>query len=217
MAKATAAARGITRRHAISALSAATLSLALGRSVHAADAWPTKPVRIIVPFAPGGSLDATARVLAEKLRDVLESIRRTGFAIVDQELEIGLRSIAVPIVDARGRTAAAINISAQALGAFIQHLINFPGGNQLCLFVVRKSLQDAAHRIWVDTVKARQIVFLLLDGAQQLGVFGFQAGDLGSDLIINQLLNFWRNFGTAAPVALAIIFRCVVFQEHISD
>jgi IclR family pca regulon transcriptional regulator len=50
----------------------------------------------------------------EKLRDVLESIRRTGFAIVDQELEIGLRSIAVPIVDARGRTAAAINISAQA-------------------------------------------------------------------------------------------------------
>jgi IclR family pca regulon transcriptional regulator len=50
----------------------------------------------------------------EKLRDTLDAIRRTGFAIVDQELEIGLRSIAVPIVDVRGRTAAAINISVQA-------------------------------------------------------------------------------------------------------
>jgi tripartite-type tricarboxylate transporter receptor subunit TctC len=33
--------------------------------------FPKQPVTIIVPFAPGGSLDATARVLAEKLRDLL--------------------------------------------------------------------------------------------------------------------------------------------------
>ncbi|MEI9402484.1 IclR family transcriptional regulator domain-containing protein [Mesorhizobium argentiipisi] len=37
-----------------------------------------------------------------------------GFAIVDEELELGLRSIAVPIGDLTGRTVAAINVSTQS-------------------------------------------------------------------------------------------------------
>ncbi|MEW6629438.1 MAG: IclR family transcriptional regulator C-terminal domain-containing protein [Pseudomonadota bacterium] len=37
-----------------------------------------------------------------------------GFAIVDEELELGLRSIAVPIHDRAGRTVAAINVSTQS-------------------------------------------------------------------------------------------------------
>ena len=37
-----------------------------------------------------------------------------GYAIVDQELELGLRSIAVPVRDLRGEVVAAMNISTQA-------------------------------------------------------------------------------------------------------
>ena len=36
-----------------------------------AQAWPTKPIEWIVPFAPGGSTDVLARLVAEKLKDRL--------------------------------------------------------------------------------------------------------------------------------------------------
>jgi IclR family pca regulon transcriptional regulator len=49
-----------------------------------------------------------------KLRQVLEHVRSRGYALVDQELELGLRSIAVPVRGAAGKVLAALNISAQA-------------------------------------------------------------------------------------------------------
>jgi IclR family pca regulon transcriptional regulator len=46
-----------------------------------------------------------------KLAAVLEETRARGFCLVDQELEDGLRSVAVPVVDAKGVTFAAVNVS----------------------------------------------------------------------------------------------------------
>lgn len=52
----------------------------------------------------------TVSSLAE-LRRHLETVRERGFALVDQELELGVRSVAAPLHDASGRTVAAINVS----------------------------------------------------------------------------------------------------------
>ncbi|HEY1325473.1 MAG TPA: tripartite tricarboxylate transporter substrate-binding protein [Casimicrobiaceae bacterium] len=43
---------------------------AIAWPVHA-DEWPSKPVRLIVPFPPGGSTDVAARVVADKLSKAL--------------------------------------------------------------------------------------------------------------------------------------------------
>jgi tripartite-type tricarboxylate transporter receptor subunit TctC len=43
------------------------LALAIAPFAHAQDDYPNRTVRIIVPFAPGGSTDVVARILADKL------------------------------------------------------------------------------------------------------------------------------------------------------
>jgi len=49
----------------------AMLALALPGYAHAADKYPSKPVRIIVPYVAGGAADITTRVIAQKLSDRL--------------------------------------------------------------------------------------------------------------------------------------------------
>jgi tripartite-type tricarboxylate transporter receptor subunit TctC len=56
----------INRRRLV-ALAAGFTILPAARSVAFADDWPTRPVRLVVPFAPGGSTDTVARLTAERL------------------------------------------------------------------------------------------------------------------------------------------------------
>ncbi|MBB4124129.1 IclR family transcriptional regulator domain-containing protein [Martelella radicis] len=58
--------------------------------------------------------------------DIMEKIaaaRRDGFALIDQEVETGLRSIAVPVIDGRGRTLAALNTGMAATAEPAETLI----------------------------------------------------------------------------------------------
>lgn len=58
-----------SRRSTLKTLLCATLAatgLATG-AVQAADAWPSKPIKIIVPYTPGGSTDIVTRIVMDKL------------------------------------------------------------------------------------------------------------------------------------------------------
>ena len=50
----------------------------------------------------------------DKLRAELAKVARQGYALVDQELALGLRSLAAPVRDRAGRVTAAVNVSASA-------------------------------------------------------------------------------------------------------
>jgi IclR family pca regulon transcriptional regulator len=61
----------------------------------------------------------TARTITDKaaLAAELDAVRAQGYAIVDQELELGLRSCAVPIARRDGTVVAALNVGAHAARA----------------------------------------------------------------------------------------------------
>jgi IclR family pca regulon transcriptional regulator len=50
----------------------------------------------------------------DEIRARVLRVRETGIAHTDEELELGLRSLAVPVIDARGQVRAAMSVSAAA-------------------------------------------------------------------------------------------------------
>jgi IclR family transcriptional regulator, pca regulon regulatory protein len=86
-------------------------------------AWCTSMGRVLLSglsepqldaLLAGASIEAkTSKSITDRsqLAEIIARTRQTGFALVDEELEIGLRSIAVPITDRAGKVVAAINVS----------------------------------------------------------------------------------------------------------
>jgi tripartite-type tricarboxylate transporter receptor subunit TctC len=62
----------ITRRQALGLLAAPALlpHLALAQPALAQPAWPTRFVRLVVPFTPGGGIDSVARIVGARLSEV---------------------------------------------------------------------------------------------------------------------------------------------------
>ncbi|WP_024285485.1 IclR family transcriptional regulator [Cellulomonas sp. KRMCY2] len=89
-------------------------------------AYATSMGRVLLAAQPADWLDAylerielrpiTPRTIVDpdKLRTALTRIAARGYALVDQELEEGLRSLAVPLHDAGGAVVGAMNVSAHS-------------------------------------------------------------------------------------------------------
>ncbi len=57
------------RKFLIAALAAACLLAPAAAQAQSADKYPDKPIRIVVPFAPGGSVDTLGRLLAQRMNE----------------------------------------------------------------------------------------------------------------------------------------------------
>lgn len=90
---------------------------------------PASEVKSAVTAASLVTLTSFTKTRVADLAAEVERVREQGFAFVDQELELGLRSIAVPIHGPGRRVVAAINISTgisltpdQTIEAFLPYL-----------------------------------------------------------------------------------------------
>lgn len=80
-------------------------------------------------------------ISADKLRVILRNVRRNGYALCDQEYEVGLRSLAVPVFAPSGRVVATLNLSGNAprisvlemQTRFLPHLRN--AANEIAIFL----------------------------------------------------------------------------------
>ena len=89
-------------------------------------AYCTSMGRVLLAYLPPEQLESylakveltphTTRTITsvEKLRLALRNVRRLGYALVDQELEVGLRSLAVPVYAPNGKVVATVNLSGNA-------------------------------------------------------------------------------------------------------
>lgn len=75
------------------------------------------------------------------IRKALARVARDGYALSDQQLQLGLRSIAVPIRSKSGRTEVALNASAEGRRASKQDLI------ERFLPVLRRAADQLAHAL----------------------------------------------------------------------
>ncbi len=97
-------------------------------------AYCTSLGRVMLAYLPADELDqylarTRLRPMTEhtvtsvkRLREILAGVRQAGYAINDEELELGLRSIAVPVRGASGKVLAALNVGAQAARVSVQQL-----------------------------------------------------------------------------------------------
>ena len=107
--------------------------------VTAAAIYPTKPIRLIVPFAPGGGTDMVARVIAPKMSE------RLGTSV---------------IVDNRGGAGAIIGTALAAKSS--------PDGYTLLVCDTAHTIQPALQKLEYDPIKSFTLIASLVTGDSML-------------------------------------------------
>ena len=121
-------------------LSAAILLFVSSAPVPAAEDYPSRPIRIIVPFAPGGGTDMVARVIAPKLSE------RLGGTTV--------------IVDNRGGAGAIIGTAIAAKAT--------PDGYTLLACDTAHTIQPVLQKLEYDPIKSFSLIASLVNGDNML-------------------------------------------------
>jgi tripartite-type tricarboxylate transporter receptor subunit TctC len=120
---------------------ATAILLSLGCAASAADNYPNRPVRMIVPFPPGGSNDVVGRLLAKQLSDELK-----------QQV----------YVDNRGGAGGTIGTEACAGAA--------PDGYTICIISIAHAVNPWLHKLNYDPIKSFVPVTILATGPNVLVV-----------------------------------------------
>jgi IclR family pca regulon transcriptional regulator len=79
--------------------------------------------RAVLEAAPLPARTRHTRTEPDAVMAELAIVRQQGFALIDQEVELGLRSIAVPLLNARGTAIAALNIGVPATQEKVEDLV----------------------------------------------------------------------------------------------
>ena len=87
-------------------------------------AFPDQELSIFLDRLQAKPLTPNTVVDKSILADIIRRVRTAGFALVDQELELGLRSIAVPVKTRNGRVIAAMNAGVHAARVSAADLIS---------------------------------------------------------------------------------------------
>lgn len=197
----------VTRRHVLSA-TAGTVLLGVPPRPASAQAWPARPIRMIVAFAPGGFTDIAARLLAERLSVSLGQTvtvdNRAGAAGL-----IGTEAAAQSAPD--GYTVLMGTISTHAMNVGLYRSLPYdPVGDfapvsgvatspNLLVAHPSKGIRDVATLI----ARARAQPGLLTYGSGGNGTSSHLAGELFKSLAGVDLLHV--PFRSTAPAATALL------------
>ncbi len=181
------------RRHLLSLLVAA--SAAILPTLGMAQAWPTKTVTLIVPYAPGGATDVIARVVAQRL-----SLRIGKEVIVENKAGaggvIGLSAVANAAPD--GHTLLVIDSSFAGIAALTPERRN--GVTAVGL------LATAPYVISVGAnVQARTLQELIGQARIRPGAVNYSSGGLASSTILpgSGSRSFLAPASRISPIAVA--------------
>lgn len=80
-------------------------------------ALPEPEARAVIDASDLSPRTPFSRTDPEEIIAEIGRVRAQGYALIDQEVELGLRSLAVPLISARGRVVAALNTGVAAVQA----------------------------------------------------------------------------------------------------